>query len=396
MSYLYPGTSGNKIVAAAPVLTPVQHTIVAWIKPNSLPATFGCVGLLATFPTGILLHNDGNITVLETFGTTSGDWHGVAGITTGAWIAVAVTYDGSSTANNPSVYTRLEGASSLTSLSVVQDIAPVGSFITVADAWCCGGVSTSYPFDGKIAYLQLFDRILSAPELNAAVSNPGSVTSGLLVHWAQMDDPSDGAFDSSGNGNTGTVSGGVTLDADNPSLPTGAISVLFEDEMTQRLIPRNTTSFVDDSIMLRGTDGKAKSGITHSDITANYVRKGISTAIVLSAASFGDAWSSGAIGENGSTGQYQLSYPNTVVATGSDSAKEVTIYISGANILDKEIHILLTDYIPDQVDPNIGDIKTQTDKIPASPAAIGSKMDLQSNFDHLRLTSDTPPGLVVP
>ncbi len=228
MSFLF-SAAGDEISLAAPIATPPQFTVVVWLKVASAQGGLLSLNeLFANYPDNpfISLNGSGNLRLLSVFSTSGGDFNAPIGYAPDTWIAVAVTYDGSNVANVPAIYSRLESDGSLISRTVATASTPVGTFVTTPDTWYAGGIFTSYHFPGRLAYLQFFNRILNSTELNAAVNNPGSILSGLIVSWKQLDDPSSDhtADDSSGNNYHGAVSGGTALSGDNPTLPAAGYS----------------------------------------------------------------------------------------------------------------------------------------------------------------------------
>ncbi len=98
---------------------------------------------------------------VDAHNSTDGKWS-IAKPTTGSWHHIGVTFDGSSTANNPLIY--LNGASQ----AVTERSTPAGSSNapdgTVTIGQATGGGQN---FDGRMAEFAWWDRILTANEMLA-------------------------------------------------------------------------------------------------------------------------------------------------------------------------------------------------------------------------------------
>ena len=119
-------------------------------------------------------------------------------LTLNAWRPIALTWDGSSTAANADIYINLVEPSykTTTNGNTPTDNSAASIFI--------GNVSdNSRTFDGKIAYLQVWNRVLTTAEISQATYRPGSVRNGLMFYRTEWNN--NGA-DLSGNGHTCTPS----------------------------------------------------------------------------------------------------------------------------------------------------------------------------------------------
>ena len=76
---------------------------------------------------------------------------------------------------------------------------------------------SSREFDGRMAYVQLWDELLSASELSDACDNPCSHTSNLVGAWTLTDDSST-QTDYSSNSNDGTTNGTTRITGDGPPI----------------------------------------------------------------------------------------------------------------------------------------------------------------------------------
>lgn len=128
------------------------------------------------------------------------------------WQHVAVTYDRSASTNDPTCY--IGGA--LAELGL--DSNSTGSAVSDSAHDLIIGTqsSTARSFDGMIAYVHIYTRVLSATEINDIMRQPGSIADNLVGYWplGGADSPE---LDLSGNGSTGTVTGAAES-ADGPPI----------------------------------------------------------------------------------------------------------------------------------------------------------------------------------
>lgn len=161
-----------------------------------------------------------NISFVRHFATNPGRWRTPAdSLPAGTWSHVVVTHDG--TTNAPTIY--VNGVSQ--ALTTVQ--TPSGSLTSDAsNDLIIGNVSdASDPFDGKIDEVRVYNRALSATEIeslyrlgqpdkvNTSVSQPqgtGRLDSGLAGYWPLDDGSGTNANDASTNNNDGTLTNGPT------------------------------------------------------------------------------------------------------------------------------------------------------------------------------------------
>ena len=135
--------------------------------------------------------------------TTPGQWVIAAaahGMTLTNWNHIALTYDGSSTANDPLFYAN--GVSK----TVTRTTAPAGTLWTTAGPWFLGNNSASgtLPHGGSLEWFSIHNVVLTAQEV-ADHMNYGFVPRGCIGSWSL-----DGASpepDLSGSGHDGTVTG---------------------------------------------------------------------------------------------------------------------------------------------------------------------------------------------
>lgn len=132
-----------------------------------------------------------------------------------AWNAVAWSYNKSATTNDPVARVNFANA------TVTEGTAPLTTKPTIASGYCVGNRSAAdRTWDGRLAYVQVFDVILTAGEMDQALRKPGSIRRGLKLYLpmtgaADVADYSGSALNGTAtdltNGNgppTGTPAGG--------------------------------------------------------------------------------------------------------------------------------------------------------------------------------------------
>lgn len=187
-------------------LTP--KTMIAWIYPETLgESSAGRIGnwvnsAATAGGTWRLDNTGGNCMVFQHVGTTTLLRRSSAGtITLNKWTAVAMTWDGSTTAANVHLYIDLiEPSYQTTTNGVSLGVDGTTDFII---GNITSGIRT---FNGNIAYVQIFDVVLTNSEIRQATYIPGSITRGLVGYWPLWGTASP-EQDLSGNGNTGTLTG---------------------------------------------------------------------------------------------------------------------------------------------------------------------------------------------
>ncbi len=148
-------------------------SICAWVNPDTLPNGYSAIigqmdngGAEATFG----FHDNGTADYIEfyrTFSGTIGEWHSDGNIVpTGSWSHICMTYNNSSVANDPAYY--LNGAQ----IGVVEVSTPVGTASSTAGGdYFIGaidnGVAGTDFLDGKIDEVRLYNRILTAAEIQS-------------------------------------------------------------------------------------------------------------------------------------------------------------------------------------------------------------------------------------
>lgn len=120
-------------------------------------------------------------------------------LTLSAWQSLAVTWDGSTTASNVKIYINLAEPSYKTTTNAS---AILGDNV-LATTRLGNRSGDDRTFDGQIAYVQIWNRVLTTAEISQATYRPGSVRNGLRFYRTEWNN--NGA-DLSGNGHTCTPS----------------------------------------------------------------------------------------------------------------------------------------------------------------------------------------------
>jgi hypothetical protein len=169
-------------------------------------------------------------------GSSDGVWRSPLGsMATGRWFCLALTYDRSATTNDPLMYMRDTNTDNrLVSVAVTETTTPIGTSADPSTGYCAGnnGGQTA-TIDGRLAYLQFWNRILTEGELNTAMLHPGRVTPGRRLFLPML----TGGEDWSGLAQNGTVTGAVV--AGNPpcGLPYGLQRDGWEGAFTTPVAP---------------------------------------------------------------------------------------------------------------------------------------------------------------
>lgn len=147
----------------------------------------------------------------ERFSTIDGEWTvPVDSNPLDTWTHIATTFNNSSDANDPILY--ING----NSVTVSEPQPPSGTVVDDATNRFVVGAQTNtgnIAYDGRIAYVHYYNRILTGAEIQQIMRHPGSIADGLKLYAPLWGDSTE--IDLSGNGNTGTVTGSVTS-ADGP------------------------------------------------------------------------------------------------------------------------------------------------------------------------------------
>ena len=190
-------------------------TIAAWINPLSAgEGNFGCVCMKGdhTDSSGSKYYMAFDGAVGQTrllfwiTKTSPGDQlqrTSNSNVATGVWTFASTTWDGSNDFNNIHIYYNLSEVTYLSGTNATS--IPSDSSLSLGIGNDTGtGIQT---FDGSIAYVQLWNRVLSVNEMAQAMRFPGSITKGLVGFWPLLGVSPEGDY--SGNKNSGTVTGAL-------------------------------------------------------------------------------------------------------------------------------------------------------------------------------------------
>jgi hypothetical protein len=173
-----------------------EMTICAWVYPiGQGESGFGTVVALPEGGNHFRLeHASGaNLRFAATF-DSGGTW--TFPVANAAWTAVAVSYSYSSSDSDPIIRVNFQNTSPTES-------SPSGVPDDIDTGYCVGNrTGQANTWAGRIAHVQVFNRLLSAAEMDGCLKKPGSVKQNLRL-WLPMTSASDTA-DQSGNGFNGT------------------------------------------------------------------------------------------------------------------------------------------------------------------------------------------------
>ena len=128
------------------------------------------------------------------------------------WNHVLVTYDGSGLLSGVNIY--INGV--LSTLGSNSDTLSNNTIITSADSFIGVRDQTSLPFDGKISDVGIWNKVLSASEINElthpylpekSFTEQSTLNSGLVAHYKNSNNNIHRLVDYSGNGYHGTIDG---------------------------------------------------------------------------------------------------------------------------------------------------------------------------------------------
>lgn len=182
-------------------------TVCGWVFARGMgELNFGAILVLDEASNSILLRHNNSANTLELVSigpSPDGRWTFPA--TDGQWNAVAIRYDGSSSTNNP------EARVGFATVTVTEIGAPGGVMVAPNTGYCIGNRSSqAWTWDGMLAHIQIFNRILTDGEMDQACRRPGSVRSGLFLpmyHAGYLTDLSGNAFNGTGTDLTDAVGG---------------------------------------------------------------------------------------------------------------------------------------------------------------------------------------------
>jgi len=145
-------------------------------------------------------------------------------------------------------------------------------------------------------------------------------------------------------------------------------------------ILKGTSSKIIEVILRDSTTGAGKTAVAYTNVTASYVREGLTrTAITLASGTAGDAYSSGKWCEVDATncpGLYQLHLPDAALATGVNA---VTTTLNASGVIDKVVRISLLDVdLRDATDAGLSNLD----------AAISSRSTFNSASDQVTVSTN--------
>ena len=189
-------------------------TWMAWVLPDLFTAAFGRMWVKGS-GTGSarfisLLRSTTSFGLAVDFSTTTLTRQAALNLVRlGQWDHWTLTWDGTTTATGASIYRNAIESATYT--------ATTNGAGTVTDASFVGGMGArpsdaSGDFDGKMAHMQMWNRVLSTDELRQAMLLPGSVQPGLVQYYPMdyLGPNNRQLHDFSGFANHGT-SNGVTV-----------------------------------------------------------------------------------------------------------------------------------------------------------------------------------------
>lgn len=156
-------------------------------------------------PTFFFTTTNDKVGFYHDFTTSSVSWTELSDntITQDIWYFYAVTYNSSSSSNDPIIYRNGVAVSLI-------DVSPSGTQNHNTSSELCFGAAQqgSNYLTGNLAHIQLFNRVLSPEEIKQIMRFPGSIVNGRTGYWPLFGSASPEP-DYSGNGNHGTVTGAI-------------------------------------------------------------------------------------------------------------------------------------------------------------------------------------------
>jgi hypothetical protein len=166
-----------------------EITICVWVKAEGWGGgDFGSIFRLDEDGSSLILGHDDSAHTLDWWITATGGSGSNVGVgvwnfpaTDGGWRAVSITYDHSMLATTPVAQVNFGDVTE----TLVDGIGTTP--VTPLTGYCVGNWSGgSRAWDGKIAHLQVFNRILTQAEKDACLRVPGSVKDGLRLWLPRM------------------------------------------------------------------------------------------------------------------------------------------------------------------------------------------------------------------
>lgn len=179
-------------------------SIVIWSNPAALANTI-CrrTDATAVGNVGFLYAATGRLRWFAGGGTSLDVQTNNSAVSTGIWQSYAVTWDGSTTATNVHIYISLIEATYALQQNQVTPNNNSTAPLTIGNR-----DNLSSDLNAKLAYLQIYSRVLTDWERSEATYKPGMIPSSELVFNPLWGDSTE--IDLSGNGNTGSITGSIT------------------------------------------------------------------------------------------------------------------------------------------------------------------------------------------
>lgn len=185
------------------------------------------------------------------------------------WHWVVVTWDGSLNSANVHIYIN-DSEPSYQENSSGSGTEGLGSAAT----WHLGNresAGTAAPFDGQLAYVHFYNRVLSSSERTQIKNAPGSVTSGLVGYWSLTGSGSQ-ELDASGNNQHGTVLG-ATESSNAPPI---------SDTTPPTISNVATSNITDTTATVTWTTDENADSVVEYGLTTSYGQTTSDTALVTS------------------------------------------------------------------------------------------------------------------
>lgn len=180
----------NDVITGALTSMPVKSTMFVWVNPSG-PGTNGGFARVAqlgnTAPKRYIFDFNGNansMLLIVPWSTTAGNFTIATGPPLNTWSPLIVSYDGSSTANIPSIYIKGVAA------SVTTGTTPVGAFSSDTVNILIGNLAAgNQTWDGLMAHFAIWNTNLNAAEAMALSSgiNPLLIRPENLVSYLPLD-----------------------------------------------------------------------------------------------------------------------------------------------------------------------------------------------------------------
>ncbi len=209
-AFSFDGVSGSVTVPDAPALASAQTTIEAWIKVDSWITSASIYNRRTAANVGGVTLELGGLNNINFFANIAGTWYlaSSGGVTVGVWHHVAGTYDGQS------VRVFVDGATAGSTPVAGAINNPLSPLIQIGR-----NIVNGQAFNGSIDEVAIYPAALSGGRVLAhyqAGRAGASYAASVLPdtpggYWRLGESAGAAAGDSSGSGNTGTITGGVTL-----------------------------------------------------------------------------------------------------------------------------------------------------------------------------------------